>query len=360
MKLFKLGDRVICTRMENPPPGIELKKTYKVVAIQGDEERTVALQLDNGHVYYCPQDFRTTHEAAPKDADYSEDIISVSVEPEKNHSVGGAAFTTTLPDKVWGEGGGGGAEPLHHSKLEVKLIDYTGAASTDPARYALALLLFVKDTRLEMTPHGFQAKLDLPYQENLEALKYVVNTIPSSWEFIDYTFMIRNVTRAFTHQLVRTRTASYAQQTMRTLDVTGWDYATGPTIEEDAPRRARYHKVMGEIAAGYEELIAMGAKPEDARGILPTNILTNICMKMNLRTFVDLCRKRGSARTQDEYRHVVEQMKAEALRVHPWLELFLARTVDKAINDLEQMLVHHLEEPQRAMALKLLLQVRGY
>lgn len=173
----------------------------------------------------------------------------------------------------------------------------------------------------------------------MQELEYMANTIPSSWEFVDYTFMIEEVTRAYTHQQVRTRTASFAQQTMRVLDVSegnGWNYLTGPSIAGNEIFSTMYDGCMGHIASLYKFLIEHGAAIEDARGVLPTNILTNIVMKINMRNFVELIYKRSSPRVQGEYRDVLEAMKEAVLEVHPWISLFIDRTFDRAAAELDE------------------------
>jgi thymidylate synthase (FAD) len=220
--------------------------------------------------------------------------------------------------------------------MNVQLIDYTGKGQADPAEYAAALLIFTKSTRLEMTPNLMNEIANTWTRQKIETeLRYMANTIPSSWEFVDYTFMISGVTRAFTHQFVRTRTASYAQQTMRVLDVKGWDYLTGPSIIDNDDCHRIYDEAMKDIDQAYRSLILHGSKIEDARGVLPTNIKTNIVAKMNMRTFVEMTRKRRGSRTQGEYRDVLDGM-AEAVReVHPWIDMFIERDFDKAADDLE-------------------------
>lgn len=219
--------------------------------------------------------------------------------------------------------------------MEVKLIDYTGFGAADPARHAANVLVFTKNTRLEMNAGLFSEIESWPEDRINSELEYMANTIPSSWEFVEYKFLITGVTRGFTHQFVRTRTGSYAQQTMRVLNVGGWSYGTGPTIAGDHDRKDQYDACMDTIADAYESLIEMGAKIEDARGVLPTNIHTNIVAKFDLRTMSDTARKRASSRTQGEYRDVMEAMKAEVMRVHPWAKLFFQRTFDVAAAELE-------------------------
>jgi thymidylate synthase (FAD) len=211
---------------------------------------------------------------------------------------------------------------------KVSLITFTGAQTKDPARYAAAVLAFTKQTRLNMSAALFDEVMRWPEERLLAELQAIAATIPSSWEFVDYTFMIEGVTRAFTHQFVRTRTGSYAQQTMRTLDASGWTYSTGPTIEGSDERRDVYDRAMGQIAEAYSQLLSLGAKEEDARGVLPTNIQTNIVAKFNLRTLSETFRKRSSSRVQGEYRQVVDLMRKAVLEVHPWADLFVGSNFD--------------------------------
>ena len=244
--------------------------------------------------------------------------------------------------------------------MKIELIDYTGAGSPDPARHAANLLVFTKQTRLQMAPEGLKAIESWSQEQIEEQLNYMANTIPSSWEFVDYTFMINGVTRAFTHQLVRTRTGTYAQQTMRVLDVSGWDFSTGPTIANSPDMDAFYKDSMSIIDLWYKSLINQGAAIEDARGILPTNIHTNIAAKFNLRNLSEMFRKRASSRTQGEYREVIEGMKAEVLRVHPWTDIFFSRTQAKAASELEaEILSLGLEKDHQTTLVKLVDQLRN-
>lgn len=242
--------------------------------------------------------------------------------------------------------------------MQVTLIDFTGKGQDDPSKYAAALLLFTKRTRLEMKPELFDEIEHWSSEKTQEELKYMAGTIPSSWEFVDYTFLVQGVTRAFTHQFVRSRHFSFAQQTMRVLNVKGWDYATGPSIKGKAEEV--YKDTMNVIAGNYDRLIESGVLVEDARGVLPTNILTNIVAKCNMRTFVELVRKRSSPRTQDEYRKVLDAMQMEVLGVHPWVRLFIKRTFEQAAKDLDDKIkTLPIDETERLTMIKLVDQMRG-
>lgn len=227
----------------------------------------------------------------------------------------------------------------------VTLIDYTGKFAGD-AWYAACVMIWTKRTRVEMKPGGLGEIMQWSEKRKTEELEYMAATIPSSHEFCDFTFLIQNVTRAFTHQLVRTRTSSFAQQNMSVQDVTGWSYHTGPTIQTDAHAKMVYDHVMNEIALAYDELIKIpGVSIEDARGVLPTNILTNITMKINLRGLADLLRKRASPRNQGarpgsdgEWTSVHRQIKEIVVDALPWTPIFLDRDEDKVAMEMYHLL----------------------
>lgn len=199
--------------------------------------------------------------------------------------------------------------------MKVSLISHTQEAAE--------LLLFTKSTRLNMSPGLMDEIRGWSPEKKAAELEYMANTIPSSWEFVDYVFMVEGVSRAYTHQQVRTRAASYAQQTMRVLNMGEFEYVYTDRIAADPVARRTVDQVLEAIKSGYRQLTALGLPNEDARGILPTNIATNIVCKFNLRTFVDLAKSRTGGRTQGEYQKVVNAMVDEVLKVHPWAEKFL-------------------------------------
>jgi len=208
--------------------------------------------------------------------------------------------------------------------MKVKLINYTGMGMPDPADFAAKLLIYTKDTRLEQSPEAFERTQDLTQDEVKEKLDYIANTIRSSWEFVDYTFQINGVTRAFTHQFVRTRTGSYAQESQRTVDKSvGFDVEEPETIKNNPDAHLAWKQSLGEVKSAYAYMTKMGIAPQDARGLLPTNIHTNIIAKFNLRTMADMIPKRENIRAQGEYTQVARLMGEEMVRVHPWVEPFL-------------------------------------
>lgn len=196
--------------------------------------------------------------------------------------------------------------------MEIAIINYT--------KKAKELLIFSKKTRLNMSPETYDSICDLTEKEKIKELNYIFSTIKSSLEFVDYTIMITGVSRAFTHQLVRHRVGiSFAQQSQRVTNMKDFDYI----IPTEVKNSLEYKKAMAATNESYKELLNLGIKPESARGILPTNITTNILMKINLRSLSDMMSQRLCNRAQEEFRLVMESIKREVMMLHPWTEEIL-------------------------------------
>lgn len=222
------------------------------------------------------------------------------------------------------------------------------------------LLVFTKSTRLNLTANLKDQIDEMTDAELQRELDYMVNTIKSSWEFVDFTFSIEGVGRGFTHQFVRNRLGSYAQQTMRILNMADFDYVTGPSIKGFPEREAIYDRTMHVIAAAYQQLIESGAKIEDARGILPTNISTNIVCKFNLRALSSMMMSRASNRTQDEYRQVLDAMYEAAVEAEPWCAEFLRSSKYDDLKRLESAILSTYEGTEECTTyLKLIDKVRN-
>lgn len=212
--------------------------------------------------------------------------------------------------------------------LKVTLFDYTGAGTPDPSQYAASLLAFTKNTRLKMSPAGFGSFRYKGWDELNSELDYMSGTIASSWEFINLSFTIENLSRACAQQVTRTRTAVFAMQSQRVTDMSKATWYTPPTVRD----HHLYDKDMQAALGRYRSAVADGVSLEDARGLLPINLHCNLVAKYNLRGMVDLIRGRENAtRVQGEYVEIVRQMKAEILRVYPWSDVFFEPKNEKAV-----------------------------
>lgn len=198
--------------------------------------------------------------------------------------------------------------------MKVELVSHTPDA--------LELLIYTKATRLQ----GVQTLDDIKEMNmdwKLDQLAYMRDTIKSSWEFADYVFKISEVSRAFTHQLVRTRTASFAQEAQRVVDLSDVDFILPKTIEGDGNRSHAYAYAITQQLLSYKQLIELGIPRQDARNIIGTGCLTSIMIKANLRTLHNMAELRLCFRVQSEFQEVFKQMKQCVTDVHPWAEEFI-------------------------------------
>lgn len=213
---------------------------------------------------------------------------------------------------------------MKETKIEVDLIDFTGCGTNDPSYRAARLLAFTKNTRLKMNGEGLQKFLDMPMHELQTELDYMVATLPSSWEFVNCTFAIRDVSRACAQQITRTRWSpmeadifgSYAMQAQRVVDVSD----VGCYVPESLTGEARegYKIALEGAMAAYRLTLDAGIHQEDARGLLPMHTASNLVVHFNLRALTDICRKRSSMRVQGEYNEVVRQMRELVIEAWPW------------------------------------------
>lgn len=189
---------------------------------------------------------------------------------------------------------------------------------------ALELLVGTKTTRMR----GKNPE-EMSESELYEHFQYMLDTIKSPFEFVDYIFHIEGVSKNFTHQLVRTRIGAYQQETSRALEVNAHDTIIPDAFQpSDRPEDSQaymmmWHDAIADIDAHYRAMIDSGVALQDARAILPSNMPTAIDAKFNLRTLSDMAKVRLCARTQGEYQQVFRLMREEVLKLHPWADPLL-------------------------------------
>lgn len=126
-------------------------------------------------------------------------------------------------------------------------------------------------------------------------------------EAIDLHFMVEGVTRAFTHQMVRQRTAVYAQESLRFAVKEGFagEVPYPPSIDpKEEGASDIWEKAIEASEEAYEALVNMGVPAEDARGLLPHAITTRLNYKTNLRNLLDHAGNRLCTQAQFEWRQV--------------------------------------------------------
>lgn len=132
-------------------------------------------------------------------------------------------------------------------------------------------------------------------------------------EYVDTVWVIQNCSRSFQQQLTRTRLASYAIQSMRVVTKSGFatngNYTMPPSLSDS--EAAAFHEQMLSVERVYQNAIDNGMSAEDARGMLPMNIHSDITMRVNMNALYHMLAQRLCVNTQWEYRQVAAGMKSE-------------------------------------------------
>ena len=124
-------------------------------------------------------------------------------------------------------------------------------------------------------------------------------------EHMVFSFSILGISRACSHQLVRHRMASYAQESQRFVTIEGDDWYVLP---KDIVDYNKFHKLMEVTMASYKQMIAEGTPVEEARYILPNCCKTNIVMTINGRSLDNFLNLRMCSHAQWEIRELANKM----------------------------------------------------
>ena len=130
-------------------------------------------------------------------------------------------------------------------------------------------------------------------------------------EHASATFYIR-ASRAFTHELVRHRLASYSQRSQRYVNESKPRYIKPPEVktelaEQDSERI--FEEAMRNSWLAYSKLLTLGIKREIARYVLPNACETQIVMTMNFRELRHFINLRTSNRALPEMRAVAGEIR---------------------------------------------------
>jgi thymidylate synthase (FAD) len=145
------------------------------------------------------------------------------------------------------------------------------------------------------------------------AEKFIANIIKSGHEsvleHVSITFKII-CDRGITHEIVRHRLASYSQESSRYCDYSGNKFGGELTFikpcfwSEDDENYFTWRQTMAFVEHIYLMLREKGARPEQARSILPNSLKTEIFMTANLREWRHFLKLRTSKRAHPQMREI--------------------------------------------------------
>ncbi len=116
--------------------------------------------------------------------------------------------------------------------------------------------------------------------------------------------------RGVTHEIVRHRIASYSQESTRYCNYSQDKFGNELTFikpcfwNEDNEQYKLWLDTMQYIEEMYNKLIASGAKPEEARSILPNSLKTEIVVTMNLREWRHFFKLRTAPAAHPQIREI--------------------------------------------------------
>lgn len=201
-----------------------------------------------------------------------------------------------------------------------------------PAAASVELVTFTKapDIAMYLTTRAYKGiyeadpALGLPDKEEYyveDALRDIQRTkLQTPLEMVHMLWLLKDVTRAFTHQIVRYRVGtSFVQESMRFFGMKGvFKVLITGKASSDVPyeEHEKWTNLMvyesGAVAAieSYVELRDEGVPDQDARGVLPTNILTSIYFDCSLRTLQNIFPQRLCCQAQQgEWQPILKEMR---------------------------------------------------
>ncbi len=123
--------------------------------------------------------------------------------------------------------------------------------------------------------------------------------------------------RGVTHEIVRHRMASYSQESTRYCNYSKDKFGKELTFirpcffEDGSEQYKLWESTMQSIEDTYNRMIELGAKPEEARSILPNSLKTEIVITMNMRELRYFLRLRTSYAAHPQMREIAGALLAD-------------------------------------------------
>lgn len=165
----------------------------------------------------------------------------------------------------------------------------------------------------------YKSAMPVDYQQATTFVKNLKkNGHLSPFEFVNLHFVV-TTDRGVTHELVRHRLCSFMQESTRYVNYSGAPIKfirPQGVIPSERPY-AIWLNHCSEAAKAYTEMIAAGAKPQEARSVLPTCTATTLRIGCNLREFMHILSVRDTKFAHPDCRLVVQKMKWALIETYP-------------------------------------------
>lgn len=123
--------------------------------------------------------------------------------------------------------------------------------------------------------------------------------------------------RGVSHEIVRHRIASYSQESTRYCNYSKEKFGNELTFikpcfwDENSELFQIWIQEMERIEQTYNKMIMLGAKPQEARAVLPNSLKTEIIVTMNLREWRHFFTLRTSERAHPQMREIATMLLNE-------------------------------------------------
>lgn len=146
-------------------------------------------------------------------------------------------------------------------------------------------------------------------------------------EHASASFYIEQVSRAFTHELIRHRHLSYSQLSQRYVDGSNASYVSPPLVSSDPELFLQWSRIVDtqhEMWMAFQQLIderhahlPKKQRREAGRTIAPNAVETKILVSGNLRAWREFLEKRWTSHAEAEIREVAQRIFVELNSLYP-------------------------------------------
>ena len=177
--------------------------------------------------------------------------------------------------------------------------------------------------------------------------EYIANILQhehgSVLEHASATFALLEVSRAFTHELVRHRHLSFSQESQRFVGPRAISYVIPPLFQGDAEAESRILDHARDTGMDYDYLVQRAEAllkdqgvsktarrkraREAARAVLPNATPTNLVVTGNHRAWREVLLKRGSPHADAEMRQVILEIYTQLRAIAPAIYADIVREV---------------------------------
>lgn len=154
-----------------------------------------------------------------------------------------------------------------------------------------------------------------------DSAKEFVSMIISNehYSVIEHQFVTVRVIcdRGISHEIVRHRLASYTQESTRYCNYTEGKFGNEITVirpcfwKENDKKYLIWKLALSHAETAYNEMINLGASPQEARCVLPNSLKTEIVITMNLREWRHFFKLRTSEAAHPQMREITVPLLKE-------------------------------------------------